>query len=113
MPLPTRSSLFDKLALSAFGVASLLFVGAMTLTPRDPDNGVAVVFAPWTGASETFSRAVESGGRFVRFGGFSFIAVVVPESHGYAGAVRRNGAWLLADPKLLAACLRPVTGAGV
>lgn len=113
MPLPIRSRLFDRLALSAFGIASLLFVGAMTLAPRDPDNGIAVVFAPWTGASETFSRAVESGGRFVRFGGLSFIAVVVPEARGYTSAVRRNGAWLLADPKLLAACLRPIAGAGI
>lgn len=113
MPLPIRSSFIDRLVLAAFGIASLLFAGAMTLAPRSTDSGVAVVFAPWTGASETLSRAVEPGGRFVRFGGLAFIAVVIPESHDYAGAVRKNGAWLLADPKLLAACLRPLIGAGV
>lgn len=65
------------------------------------------MFAPWTSASEALSRATAPGGRFVRFGAFDFIAVVEPEAGGYAERVRANGAWLLADPMALAACLKP------
>lgn len=99
--------------MALFAAATLLVAGAIGLSSRDEANGVAVIFAPWTDAAETLSRAVEPGGRFVRFGGFSFIAVVMPAGKNYAAAVRRNGAWFLADPKQLAACLRPIAGAGI
>lgn len=104
------SRFFDRAAIGLFAVAAFFVVAMLTLSPRDSRNGVAVIFAPWTSATETLDRAVASGGRFIRFGGLSFIAVVMPENPGYAHAVRQNGAWLLADPRLIAACLRPVTG---
>lgn len=86
---------------------SFAFVAANALAPKDERSGVAVIFAPWMGSTQTLSLAVEPGGRFVRFGAFEFIAVVEPEAADYAARVRTNGAWFVADPAALAACLRP------
>jgi len=41
----------------------------------------------------------------VRFGGASFIAVVIPDDGGYQTRVLNAGAWLVLDPQALAACL--------
>lgn len=98
---------FDALLLSAAAFLSVVAVAAMTLAPKDGATGVAVIFAPWTAAQETMTRAVEPGARFVRFGAFDFIAVVEPERGRYPQDVRANGAWLVADPAVLAACLKP------
>ena len=82
-----------------------LYAGARVgLTPRDPSQGVAVVFAPWTVAEKTLARAVEGGGRFVRFGGLPFIAVVMPDNANYPDRMFDAGAWLVVDPQTLAAC---------
>lgn len=82
-----------------------LYAGARTgLTPQDPVQGVAVVFAPWTPANQTLSQAVAGGGRFVRFGGLPFIAIVIPDDAKYQDRMFGAGAWLLVDPRALAAC---------
>ena len=67
---------------------------------------MAVVFAPWTEADITLSRAVEAKGRFVRYGGVPFIAVVVPDDVGYPDRILSAGAWLVLDPQSLAACMQ-------
>jgi hypothetical protein len=87
--------------------ASIVAVATFSIAPKQNTSAVAVIFSPWTDAAEAMSRSVESGGRFVRFGAFDFIAIVEPESGEYARRVRDAGAWLLADPVTLAACLRP------
>jgi hypothetical protein len=95
------------LACLSLGV---LYAGArIGLTPRDPSQGVAVIFAPWTAAETTLSRAVEGGGRFVRFGGLPFIAVVIPDNAGYPNHMLDAGAWLVVDPQTLAACSAALT----
>jgi hypothetical protein len=92
------------------GLLTLLSVGALfagaraELIPRDRAHGVAVVFAPWTAANRTLLEAVGGGGRFVRFGGLPFIAVVMPDDGDYANRMLRAGAWLVVDPRALAAC---------
>jgi hypothetical protein len=72
--------------------------------PANSENGVAVIFAPWTSAQTSLERATADGSRFVRFGGLTSIAVVMPAAAGYAGRMLDNGAWLVVDPKVLAAC---------
>jgi hypothetical protein len=95
------------LACLSLGV---LYAGARTgLTPRDPSQGVAVIFAPWTAAETTLSRAVEGGSRFVRFGGLPFIAVVMPDNVNYPNRMFDAGAWLVVDPQTLAACSAVLT----
>ncbi len=68
---------------------------------------MGVIFAPWTDAKAPRSRARwTAGGRFVRFGGPSFVVVVEPESADYVRRVKAAGALFIVDPRILAACLR-------
>lgn len=90
--------------LAALSVAALYASARIGLAPRDPQAGVAVIFSPWTAPESALGRAVEAGGRFVRFGGLPFIAVVIPDDAGYASRILGEGAWLVVDPRALAAC---------
>jgi hypothetical protein len=84
------------------GFVAILRIG---LLPSDPIAGVAVIYPPWTAADETMHRAVSAGARFVRFGGFDFIAIVMPDGPGYIDRVLAGAALLAVDPQMLAACL--------
>jgi len=88
--------------LVGVGVVAALRIG---LLPSNPAAGVAVVYAPWTAADETMARAVGAGARFVRFGGFDFIAIVMPDGPDYVDRVLAGSAILAVDPQVLAACL--------
>ena len=88
------------LAVGSF--AEILRVG---LLPADASAGVAVIYAPWTTADRTMIRAVGAGARFVRFGGFDFIAIVMPEQPDYVERVLADSALLAVDPQVLAGCL--------
>ena len=96
-------SLIAILALASFAV--ILRVG---LLPANPKEGVAVIYAPWTPADQTMIRAVDAGARFVRFGGFNFIAIVMPERPDYVKRALAGSALLAVDPQVLAACLPDV-----
>jgi hypothetical protein len=98
---------FDAMLIGIAAIISIVAVAALVLAPKQDSEGVAVVFAPWIGAPEALVRAVEPGGRFVRFGAFDFIAIVAPSRADYGERVRAAGAWLIADPATLAACLKP------
>jgi hypothetical protein len=101
--------LLDVTVIAALICASLISVLRIGLVPNHPTSGVAVVYAPWTAANQTMIRAVSAGARFVRFGGFEFIAVVMPERPDYVEQVMKGPAWLVVDPQALAACLRSST----
>ena len=88
------------LAVGSFG--AILRTG---LLPVKPGAGVAVIYAPWTTADQTMIRAVGAGARFVRFGGFDFIAIVMPERPDYVENVLADSALLAVDPQVLAGCL--------
>jgi hypothetical protein len=88
------------LAVGSFG--AILRIG---LVPANPGAGVAVIYAPWTTADQTMVRAVSAGARFVRFGGFDFIAIVMPERPDYVENVLADSALLAVDPQVLAGCL--------
>jgi hypothetical protein len=106
--LPRSSGLIRKIVdiglLACLSLGTLYAGARVGLTSRDPSQGVAVIFAPWTAAENTLSRAVEGGGRFVRFGGLPFIAVVMPDNANYPDRMLDAGAWLVVDPQTLAAC---------
>jgi hypothetical protein len=95
---------FDTALMAAVSLGALLVTAQAALKPAHPENGVAVVYAPWIGFDDAFRRSVEAGARFVRAGGVAFIVVVVPEGAGYEQRARAGGAWLLADPVALAGC---------
>ena len=103
--LPRPRWLIDALILASVSIGALYATARFSLAPRDPARGVAVVFAPWTPQEATLTRTVEAGGRFVRFGGASFIAVAMPDDANYSARAFAAGAWLVLDPKALAACL--------
>jgi hypothetical protein len=88
------------LAVGSFG--AVLRIG---LLPAKPGAGVAVIYAPWTTADQTMIRAVSAGARFVRFGGFDFIAIVIPEQPDYVANALAGSAFLVVDPQVLAGCL--------
>ena len=98
----------DGILIVGFALASFCAVARIALEPRDPASGVAVVFAPWTSQEDALARAVEAGGRFVRYGAFPFIVVIVPETADYLSRIASDGAVLVADPRALAACLPSV-----
>ena len=112
---PARSRIsLDILLLTADGGDGIGRDGCLCwLRPPDPDRGVAVIFSPWTAAGDALAQSAAAGGRFVRFGAFPFIAVVVPDGPGYVDRVLGRGAWFALDPSALAACLgsRIVTSA--
>jgi hypothetical protein len=103
--IPARRYTTDLALLGCLSIVGLIVAATMALAPREPAKGVAVIFAPWTQADAALSRAVQAGGRFVRFGGAPFIAVVIPDDAHYQVRVLQAGAWFVADPQALAACL--------
>ena len=96
------ADLFLIAFLIAVSFVAILRVG---LAPRAPASGVAVIYAPGTTAAETVARSVGAGARFVRFGGFDFIAIVMPEAPDYVQRALADSALLAVDPQVLAACL--------
>ena len=96
--------LVEILTLVSLSIAALAASARIGLVPRNPENGVAVVFAPWTSSQASIERATADGSRFIRFGGFDSIAVVMPASPGYIESMLEGGAWFVVDPKMLAAC---------
>ncbi|MEA2988686.1 MAG: hypothetical protein QOG83_1397 [Alphaproteobacteria bacterium] len=98
---------FEGAAIACFAVVSFCAAAQVGLEPRDSSRGIGVIFAPWTSADAALSRAVQAGGRFVRFGGFSFVVVVMPDVGDYAARSKSEGALLVVDPLVLEACLRP------
>jgi hypothetical protein len=84
-PARSRFSL-DILLLTVTAAMTLVGTVAVLAPPPDPDRGVAVIFSPWTAAGDALAQSSAAGGRFVRFGAFPFIAVVVPDGPGYVDA---------------------------
>lgn len=111
-PRGRHSRFLDAALISAFAVGGFLTSAYAAFTPRDPANGVAVIYWPWTGAAEAFLLAVEDGARFVRYGGAPFIVVVIPEAPDYLARVRARGALFVADPQAIAACFSVLPGRG-
>ena len=73
--------------------------------PDKPGRAVAVIYAPWTSAEAALRSATDAGGRFVRFGGTSFVAVAIPDDEHYAARAYAAGAWFVLDPQFLASCM--------
>jgi len=101
---PRLRRILEGTAIGAFALFSTIAVARVGLEPSDLSRGVGVIFAPWTDESAALTRAAAAGGRIVRFGGPSFIVVVEPESADYIRRIKDAGAWLLVDPRILAAC---------
>jgi len=93
------------MAVAAFTLISTIAIARIGLEPHPATGPVGVIFAPWTDAGAAFTRAVSAGGRFIRYGGASFVVVVAPDSADYISRVKEAGALLVVDPRVIAACL--------
>jgi hypothetical protein len=102
---PARRCVFDIAVVMGFALASLFVAARVGLVPRAPEDGVGVIFAPWTSGEAALRRAVGAGARFVRYGGMPFVVVVVPDERDYPARIAADGALLVVDPRALAACL--------
>jgi hypothetical protein len=85
-------------------ILSSLVVLRTGLKPTDSTSGVAVVFAPWTGAEAAIVRATGAGASLVRVSALPWIVVVVPADEGYVERVLADGALAALDPQALADC---------
>ncbi|MBS0536327.1 MAG: hypothetical protein JSR72_19935 [Proteobacteria bacterium] len=94
----------EILTLVSLSIAALAASARIGLAPQNPENGVAVIFAPWTSSQASIERATSDGSRFIRFGGFDSIVVMMPEHTDYTDRMLERGAWFVVDPKVLAAC---------
>jgi|SRR4051812_36207833 hypothetical protein len=101
---PRRSGAFDRIVILGFVIAGSALVLRTGLRPRDPLAGAAVVFAPWTSAGDALGRATAAGASIVRIGAIPSIVVVSPSDAGYVDRVLAEGALLVLDPQVLAAC---------
>jgi hypothetical protein len=115
MLFPEKASAAEARDRLAWVPAAILlvasFLGTATLSLRPSDDAgapVAAVFPPWWSAEHSFAAAL-SGGAIVRDGAWSNILVVKPEDRDAARRLYAAGAWLLLDPKALAACLKEKT----
>lgn len=98
-------SILDGALIALLAICTSYAGARIGLRPRDPQSGVAIVFAPWTDARTAMTRAVATGSRFVRYGNFPFIVIVVPDAPDFSSQILAQGAFLVADPQALAACL--------
>ena len=99
----TRATMLDWAPSLAAIVLSLVIVAAYALSPRDPQR-VAAVFPPWWSAARALDAAHRHGDATI-VGGAPYVVIVWSHDAHLAARLRRDGALLLLDPGLTAACL--------
>jgi hypothetical protein len=104
MSISRRSSLVDITVVVVLCCASLFAIVRIGTAPKDTMAAVAVIYPPWTTPTAALVQATSAGSLFVRFGAFSFIAIVVPQSPDYVQRVLRGPAWFVVDPQALGGC---------
>lgn len=81
--------------------------GAIGLTMQPPAKGaVALIFPPWWGRTQA-AVAAAAAGRLIRFGGFPFVVIIMPDRSGPDGRWPSTAAWLALDPARLGSCGTP------
>ncbi|HMA13439.1 MAG TPA: hypothetical protein VKP12_01555 [Kiloniellaceae bacterium] len=95
---------------AAAGFALLLLASAAPLLavadlPGAARGTLAAVFPPGVDRAEALAGAVAAGGLVVREGGWGTVVVAHSDAAGFAGRLRRAGAWLVLDPQSAAGCL--------
>ncbi len=98
-----RRSIDAILLLAAAMLLPALVLRAQ-IAPTDPSAGVALIYAPWTGAAEAAARATAAGATLLRFGIADFIVVVRSDDPAAVGRMLRGGAWLAIDPRVAGLC---------
>lgn len=84
---------------------STLPVLAAADLPADRQGTLAVIFPPGTDKAVALTAVAEAEGLVVRGGGWGSVLVAHSDRAGFAGRLRRAGAWLVVDPQTAAGCL--------
>lgn len=87
------------IVIAVVSLAATVFVG---LQPKDPAEA-AGVFPIWWGQGRAVSAAARAGD-VVAVGAAPFVVIARSETPNIAAALRAQGAWLIIDPGLAAAC---------
>lgn len=92
---------------AALAVGSLLAAGWLSLAPQAAPAGradlLAAVFPPWWGSQRVFLAAAGCG-PVAGLGAVPFVVIAAPAGADGAAALRRNGAWLVLDARLVTLC---------
>jgi hypothetical protein len=97
----------NAVAAVALLAVSLGTIGAATMAPGDDESApVAAVFPLWWSADRAFLATAAAGGAVVREGAVSSLLVAQSSEPGFRRKLHAAGAWLLLDPKAVAACLK-------
>ena len=87
--------------------ASVGSMGAATMAPGEDEAApVAALFPLWWDAERSFLATAQAGGTIVRPGAISSLLVTQSSEPGFRRKLHVSGAWLLLDPKAIAACLK-------
>jgi len=98
----TRSGLAAGLPAGLIGVASLFAAASLGLRPADAREA-AGVFPFWWSEARVISAAANAG-QIVAVGAAPFVVIARTDAPNVAQALRAQGAWLVIDPGLAAAC---------
>ena len=96
--------------LGGVGVVVLLLASTTPLfavadLPAASRGTLAAVFAPGLERSAALEAVAEAGGLIVREGRWGTVVIAHSDATGFAGRLRRAGAWLVLDPLSAAGCL--------
>lgn len=98
----TQPGIVAWLPAAFIGVAGLAASVTLGLRPADAHEA-AGVFPVWWSQARTFDTAAHAG-RIVAVGAAPFVVIVRSDTPDVAKALRAQGAWLVIDPGLAAAC---------
>lgn len=116
-PDPKRWAALTATALrhvaAVAGVCLLIAVSTTPLfavadMPAASRGTLAAVFAPGAERPAALEAVVRAGGLIVREGSWGTVVIAHSDQSGFAGRLRRAGAWLVLDPQSAAGCL--ITG---
>jgi hypothetical protein len=106
--VPTRQGSFSKTAarrlVAGLGFAFLLLASTTPLLavadlPGAERGTLAAVFPPGTDKAAALAAVAKAGGFTVREGFWQTVLVAYSNESGFAGRLRRAGAWLVVDPQ--------------
>lgn len=103
-----RQSLAAVLGVGLLLAVSILPVFAVADLPGAAQGTLAAVFPPGTDRAAAMAAVARADGLVVRAGGWGSVLVAHSDEAGFAGRLRRAGAWLVVDPQSAAGCL--ITG---
>ncbi len=83
----------------------MIAVAFLNIAPGNLQTPVAVIFPPWTDASDAMSRVAAADVSLVSMGRLPFIVIVQPTGTAYAAELQSRGALMIVDARAGGGCL--------